>query len=125
MASGDSSERPGRHVHPLVSFDYRLRVVADLVAAATIASILYERRAGGIAWAAFVVNGVLWPHVAFLIARRARDSKRAELRNVLFDGLAAACWMVYVGFTPLPTTMLMCTLAMAFLLVVFRNVSFC
>jgi len=115
MASEVSSERPGRHVHPLVYFDYRLRVVADLVAATAIASILYERRAGGIAWAAFVANGVLWPHVAFLIARRAQDSKRAELRNVLLDGLAAACWMVYVGFTPLPTTMLMCTLAMAFL----------
>jgi signal transduction histidine kinase len=115
MASGFSPEASGRHIHPLVYFDYRLRVIADLVAAATIASILYERRAGGIAWTAFVANGVLWPHVAFLIARRARDSKRAELRNVLFDGLFAACWMVYIGFTPLPTTMLMCTLAMAFL----------
>src|SRR5438876_5721952 len=31
MASGVSSERPGRHVHPLVSFDYRLRVAAARV----------------------------------------------------------------------------------------------
>lgn len=46
---------------------------------------------------------LFWPGVAYLHAARARDSKRAEFRNLLFDSLLFGIWCSVLDFYVLAT----------------------
>src|SRR5690349_17381510 len=72
-------------VHPIVGLDYLVRIPASLVVLLTVGSIFPSAHKGRVLWALLILYGLLWPHVAYLVARRSRDSKAAELRNLLFD----------------------------------------
>src|SRR5688500_8279802 len=73
-ASGPHATVPDdgeRRVHPLVRLDYAIRTVGHLVVAAIVASIIADRSAPWHVWALLALQGLLWPHVAFLAASRA------------------------------------------------------
>jgi signal transduction histidine kinase len=50
-----------------------------------------------------VLYGLIWPQLAYLIARRSRDSKAAELRNLLFDGFMIGVFTALSSFSLLPS----------------------
>jgi len=89
--------RTGR-VHPLVRLDYPVRIAAMIVAGAMIVSVLWLHPPGLLTWAVLGSYVVLWPHAAYLIGTRAADSKRAELRNLLFDSAMLGWWSAQTGF---------------------------
>jgi signal transduction histidine kinase len=106
-AGGSPSEsRPRRGVHPVVALDYPVRVLGWLSLAFIFTS---ERLARGGApsigvWAVMAVNFVAWPHIAYLVARRSRRSKEAELRNLLVDALCIGSWITGTAFSLWPST---------------------
>jgi diguanylate cyclase len=77
-----------------------------------VASVLYQNGANPVTWAALALNGFLWPHVAFLIAKRSRDPYRAELRNLVADSGAGGVWVALMGFNLLPSALLVTMLSM-------------
>jgi len=49
-------------------------------------------------------TGIVWPHVAYFAARRARDTRAAEFRNLLVDSLLVGGWTAALSFSLLPST---------------------
>lgn len=64
------------------------------------------------AWGVMLTYCVVWPHVAYPIARRAADPARAERRNVLLDSVGGGFWTIAMAFNVLPTVLLLAALAM-------------
>jgi signal transduction histidine kinase/ActR/RegA family two-component response regulator len=87
-------------VHPIVGLDYRVRIAADLMLASLALSHFWGRPHAPWFWAALVFTGLLWPHIAYFAARRAKDTKSAELRNLLFDSFQVGCWAAAMSFDP-------------------------
>ena len=101
--------------HPLVSLDYRVRIVGHAVIVVTLASIFTERGASSGLWVALFAQGLLWPHVAFAVARRSKDSRRAERTNLLIDAFLTGAWTAEAGFSLWPTVTFVTSLSMALL----------
>jgi diguanylate cyclase len=58
------------------------------------------------------LNALVWPHVAYPIARRARNPYRAELRNLMVDSACGGVWMAIMGFNLVPSAVLFSMLVM-------------
>lgn len=59
-----------------------------------------------------VLNGFIWPYLAYQIAIRSNSSYRAEIRNLLLDCLFAGAWVVVMKFSLLPSLLLLSMVAM-------------
>ncbi|MEP7132105.1 MAG: ATP-binding protein, partial [Acidobacteriota bacterium] len=94
------------HPHPLVALDYRVRVPAMLIVALIGVSHFLDRPHGPALWVAVAFTGLIWPQLAYFLASRALDSKRAELANLLFDSLLVGCWSAATNFSVLPSLMM-------------------
>ncbi|MEO8432383.1 MAG: ATP-binding protein [Acidobacteriota bacterium] len=103
----------GSHPHPLVALDYRVRVPAMFIVALTVISCFLDKPRGTWLWAAIVFTGVVWPQLAYLMASRARDSKRFELANLLLDCFIVGCWCAAVSFSVLPSLMMVSAIVTA------------
>lgn len=86
---------------------YRYRVVGMALGALAVAVVLWELRAGPLRWGLSVCTGLLWPHVAYLLARRSADPFRVEQRNLLVDSAIAAFWVPLLHFNLLPSVLLL------------------
>ena len=58
------------------------------------------------AWIAVALPAVVWPHLAYQIARRSADPYRAELRNLLADSVFTGMWVPLMQFNLLPSVLL-------------------
>jgi signal transduction histidine kinase/CheY-like chemotaxis protein len=89
-------------VHPLVELDYRVRVPAMVMVGLIPLSHFARQPRPVWFWGAIVFTALLWPQLAYLLARRGRDSKAAELRNLLVDGFLVGCWTAAMHFAIFP-----------------------
>lgn len=64
------------------------------------------------AWLLLILNGFVWPHIAFLSARRAADPRRAERRNLMIDAVGGGFWVALMQFNLLPSALLLAMLSM-------------
>jgi signal transduction histidine kinase len=95
-----ASSRP---IHPIVGLDYPVRILGYLVIAAILASVFIERGDTRALWVAMFAQCLAWPHLAYFNARNARDTKSAELTNLLIDAFIGGCWVAVVSFSPWPS----------------------
>src|SRR5512143_1203750 len=107
MKNGVSSRRA---VHPIVALDYRVRIPGMLVVGLFAASHFSSRPHGTLLIAAVVLTSLVWPQAAYLLARRARDTKQAELRNLLVDSFVVGCWITAMSFSLWPTVAMIATM---------------
>ncbi|KPA98019.1 diguanylate cyclase [Pseudomonas asplenii] len=63
-------------------------------------------------WALLAFNAVIWPHVAYRIARHAHYPYRAERRNILIDSLMGGFWAATIQFNPLVTVNMLALMTM-------------
>ncbi|MDN7142639.1 diguanylate cyclase [Pseudomonas sp. JQ170] len=63
-------------------------------------------------WGLLLLNGLLWPHLAYQLARRAPVPYHAEYRNLLTDSLMGGFWAATLHFNPLPTVTILSMMAM-------------
>jgi len=98
-----------RPVHPIVVLDYRVRLPAMLFVAAFSVSHFTGRRQSPLLVAAIVLTA-LWPHAAYLLAKNAKDTKQAELRNLLFDSFIVGCWTAAMSFSLWPSVTMAATI---------------
>ncbi|MEE1868165.1 diguanylate cyclase [Pseudomonas auratipiscis] len=64
------------------------------------------------AWGLLLFNGLVWPHLAFRIARRAAVPYHAEYRNLLLDSLMGGFWTAAVQFNPLLSVTILAMMTM-------------
>ncbi len=91
---------------PLHRRIYPFRVLGMGLGAVPVAAVLYQMHAGAPAWLFLALTSLVWPHVAYQIARRNRDPYRAETRNLLIDTAIAGSWVPLIHFNLLPSALL-------------------
>jgi diguanylate cyclase len=91
---------------------YLPRVLGLGAGAACVGGGLWQQGAPSWVWALLLTNAFIWPHLAYLIARRSRDSFRAELRHLMVDSAAGGAWVAAIGFSVVPSAVLISMLAM-------------
>ena len=100
-----------RHLR-FVTLCYRTRKLGSLLGALPVASVMYQQHALGWRWALMLVNGLVWPQLAYAIASRAEHPRQAERRNFLVDSAMVGIWVALMRFNLLPSAMLVAMLGM-------------
>ncbi len=90
-------------VHPLVSLVYRVRATAMLLFTAIAASRFLETRTSPWIWALLVFYGIVWPHLDYQLAKRAKAPREMEHRHLLVDAGAIGAWIGLLGASYWPT----------------------
>lgn len=88
-----------RHVYPL-------RILGLGTGFIAVAAVFREQGAHPLAWAGLAFNAFIWPHVAYLLARRNADPWRAERRNLILDSAFCGLWLPLMSFNLLPSVLL-------------------
>jgi len=84
---------------------YPLRVLGMGLGALLLGSVLHEQQAPASHWALLIAT-LLWPHLAYLLARHSADPYRAEVRNLLIDSAIVGLWVPLMHFNLLPSVVL-------------------
>lgn len=63
-------------------------------------------------WVLLLINGFVWPHLAYQLAARSTFPYNAEQRNLLCDALFSGFWAAAVQFTPLTAVTLLSMVSM-------------
>ena len=101
---------PKHPVHPIVTLDYRVRIPGMMFVALFAVSHFAGQHHSPILIAAMILTGLVWPHAAYFLAKRARDTKQAELRNLLVDSFIVGCWIAAMSFSLWPTVAMIATM---------------
>jgi len=86
---------------------YPLRILGMGLGGMVVATVLWERQASPLAWTVLLLATLVWPHVAYLLTRRAADPYAAEVRNLLIDSALVAALVPLMHFNLLPSVMLL------------------
>lgn len=86
---------------------YGFRMLGMGLACLPVFAVLRELGASWPAWAWTVVACLLWPHLAYGVARRSRDPASAELRNFVIDSALAASLVPLMHFNLLPSVVIL------------------
>ncbi len=85
---------------------YPLRVIGMGLGGLAISSVLYEQHAAPWRWALMVASCLLWPQLAFVLARLSANSYATEKRSLLIDSAIAGMWVPLMHFSLLPSAVL-------------------
>lgn len=64
------------------------------------------------AWVVLLLNGFVWPHVAYIWAMRSDSPYHAEHRNLLLDSASGGFWLFGIGFNVVPSVLMLTMLSM-------------
>jgi signal transduction histidine kinase/CheY-like chemotaxis protein len=98
-----------RQLHPLVTLDYRVRMVS-MVVVALIPLFHFRGRPPLPVLAGMIFSGLLWPQIAYLVAKNSRDTRAAEFRNLLLDSFFVGCWTAALSFSLFPGAVMVAAL---------------
>ena len=93
-------------VHPLVKLDRPVRIAAHLLLLMLMVAAFADRQPPLWTWVFLGFSGFVWPHMAFLVASRSRDSKAAEFRNLIVDNVLVGGYVALSGFSLWPSAMM-------------------
>ena len=98
--------------HRFARVSYAPRTISFGYAFLVLGAIFAERNLSG--WVMFfgMLQFIVYPHLAYLHARMAADSKEAEMRNLLFDALALGIWTAQIKFALWPMCGLLTAVAL-------------
>jgi diguanylate cyclase len=111
----EQGEVPGRSSDEGLRFAQRmrgLRMLGLALGAVCIGGALWSQGAHALAWAALLVNALVWPHIAYPAARHSANPYRAELRNLMVDSASGGAWIAVIGFSPAPSAVIFAMMAM-------------
>lgn len=94
-----SRRRTFRHIYPL-------RVLGMGLGGLLVASVLHQHQVLRDYWALALLSFLVWPHLAYLHARRSADPFRAEIYNLLIDSALVGLWVPLMHFNLLPSVVL-------------------
>lgn len=85
---------------------YPFRVLGMGLGGLAAAAVLQQLKAPPAAWAFLAFSSVLWPHLAYWLAKCSADADRAEARNLLIDSAIAGALVPLMHFNLLPSTLI-------------------
>src|SRR5690606_8687195 len=109
--SGDSAQARLSDQSLLPRRVYPMRILGMGLGSLCIGTVLVENQAPLASWVWLAFTALVWPHLAYALARRSGDPYRVELRNLMFDSVLAGSWVPLLAFNLLPSALLL-TLAM-------------
>ena len=96
-----------RKLRSLPHRTYGFRVLGMGLACFPLFAVLHELGSAWPAWAWTVFACLLWPHLAYAIARRSKDPASAELRNFVIDSALAGSLLPLMHFNLLPSVVIL------------------
>jgi len=93
--------------HRLARINYAPRVAAFALTFVVLCALFAERGFTALELALAAASFLAYPHLAYLHARLALQSKRAELNNLYADSMLMGLWAVQIDFALWPTVMLL------------------
>ncbi|WLI05390.1 MULTISPECIES: diguanylate cyclase [Pseudomonas] len=91
---------------------YRPRIIGAAMCSIGVIAALYPLPMPGWIWVLLLINGVVWPHLAYQLATHAKVPYDAEQRNLVYDALFSGFWAAALQFTPLTTVTLLSMVSM-------------
>ncbi|VVM90751.1 putative diguanylate cyclase DgcC [Pseudomonas fluorescens] len=91
---------------------YTSRILGLALGLLCVGAAVYPLNPAPWVWVLMLLNGVLWPHVAYQWARRAKVPFHAEHRNILMDAFLGGFWVAAMQFNPLPSAATLSMMAM-------------
>ncbi|MEC5398821.1 diguanylate cyclase [Uliginosibacterium sp. H1] len=88
------------------------RTVGLGLGAVAVGAALLQVGAPAWLWPLVILNGLLWPHIAFWWASRSANPFEAEHRNLLIDSVSGGFWVVAMSFNLLPSVLILTMLSM-------------
>lgn len=102
-----------QHKLDFVARVYYMRIMGTALCVLPIWSVLQERGAISLwLWMPILLNGLLWPHVAVALSRRAQDPAKQEFRNLTLDSFLGGIWIAVMAVGLVPAVVFMTILAM-------------
>src|SRR2546430_14145147 len=111
VGQADLSERPRDEGLRFARRMYVLRVLGLVLGAVCIGGALWSQGAHAPAWAALLANALVWPHIAYPLARRSGNPYRAARRSPMMDSASGGAWMAEIGFSPAPSALIFAMIA--------------
>jgi diguanylate cyclase len=99
------SDIPGRELR-LSRQVFRLRVLGLGLGSISVATVFVENRAGWLPMAALGAHALLWPHLAWYLARKSRDPHRTERVSLTIDSAFGGFWVALMHFNLLPSVLI-------------------
>jgi len=112
VEQGELSGRPADDGLRFAQSMHLLRTLGMALGAICIGGALWDQAAHPLAWAVLLANALVWPHVAYLVARRSGNPYRAELRNLMLDSASGGAWIAMIGFSAAPSAVIVSMMAM-------------
>ena len=91
---------------------YRPRIIGTAMCCISVIAALYPLAMPGWLWVWLLLNGFVWPHLAYQLATRSKFPYDAEQRNLVLDALFSGFWVATLQFTPLTTVTLLSMVSM-------------
>lgn len=91
---------------------YTSRTLGLALGLLLVSAAMYPLNPAPWVWVVMLLNGVLWPHLAYQWARRAPVPYHAEHRNLLVDAFLGGFWVAAMQFNPLPGATTLAMMAM-------------
>ncbi|MDQ8023776.1 MAG: diguanylate cyclase [Moraxellaceae bacterium] len=88
------------------------RTVGLGLGAVAVSAALVQVGAPSWMWPLVILNGFLWPHIAFWWASRSANPYESEHRNLLIDSVSGGFWVVAMSFNLLPSVLILTMLSM-------------
>ena len=92
-------------LHPIVRFVFLTRVYSFPFFNLVMLTALYPT---GITLTVLVVSfvySIVWPHMAYFLAKRSKSPKITEYRNLMFDAFVIGAWLPLVQFNAWPSSL--------------------
>lgn len=82
---------------------HRMRVLGTLLCALPVASVLWDRSAAAAYWVFVLLNALVWPQIALIAGRRAKDPIKCEFRSMVMDSAFGGAWIAAMALSAAPT----------------------
>ena len=90
---------------------YPMRVLGLGLGGVCVASALVPVDVHGVVWMLLAGNSLLWPHLAYQLARNSLDPAGAERRNLLIDSACGGVWIAVMQLNLLTSAVLLTMLS--------------
>jgi diguanylate cyclase len=81
---------------------YPMRMLGVALLALPFGSVMLQLQLPVLYWIAFAFNVLVWPHLAFWLAYRARDPRKVEFANLVMDTVLGGFWIAAVHLNVMP-----------------------
>ena len=91
---------------------YRLRILGLTTGAVAVATVFRERHAGWLPWTLLAGHVLVWPHVAWRLARASDEPHRFERAGLTIDSAFGGLWVALMHFNLLPSVLIVTMMSM-------------